>query len=308
LAKLAEADPKVVAITAAMTEGTGLSSFAEKFPDRFFDVGIAEQHAVTFAAGLANHGFRPVLAVYSTFLQRAVDQICHDVCLQNLPVTIAIDRAGVVGSDGPTHHGLFDISYLRSLPNMAILAPISTEELKAMLDWAKAQPRPVAIRYPRGSSSIALPDSPIAPIRIGEPEILLDGDDAAIVALGPMVEHALAASKELAHEGISAAVVNARFVKPLNERFYCKLAEKVKGFITIEDGAAAGGFGSALLELLLRTKPEKAANFAIIGFPDKFIEHGPRSALLRKYGLSPQGIIGAAKKVLANGVETSRGK
>ncbi len=308
LTKLAQSDPKLVAITAAMTEGTGLSAFAERFPDRFFDVGIAEQHAVTFSAGLANQGFRPVLAVYSTFLQRAYDQICHDVCLQNLPVVFAIDRAGVVGTDGPTHHGLFDIAYLRSLPNMIIMAPKSTDELKVMLDWAKEQSRPVAIRYPRGSSSSELASLPVAPVQVGEPEVLAEGDDVAIVALGPMVEQAIAAATELGLEGISASVVNARFVKPLNDQFYCRLAERVKGIVTIEDGAAASGFGSALLEMLMRIKPERTFNLTILGFPDKFIEHGSRSALLRKYGLSSQGIVAAAKKVVTAGVESSRRK
>jgi 1-deoxy-D-xylulose-5-phosphate synthase len=305
---LAKKDPTIVAISAAMAEGTGLSEFAESFPARFFDVGIAEQHAVTFAAGLANQGYRPVVAVYSTFLQRAYDQICHDVCLQNLPVLFAIDRAGVVGSDGPTHHGLFDISYLRSLPNMTVMAPRNAQELKLMLDWAKEQPRPVAIRYPRGSSSTEYADVPTAPIRAGEPEVVAEGDDVAIVALGPMVEQAISAAEELAQEGINATVLNARFVKPLDERFYCRLLEKIKGVVTIEDGVTAGGFGSALLEMLVKIKPEKAANFSIIGFSDKYIEHGPRPALLRKYGLSSQGLVAAVKKVLNTGVESTRQK
>ncbi|RJP25893.1 MAG: 1-deoxy-D-xylulose-5-phosphate synthase [Candidatus Abyssobacteria bacterium SURF_5] len=305
LIEMAKKDPTVAAVTAAMAEGTGLSEFAERFPDRFFDVGIAEQHAVTFAAGLANQGYRPVVAVYSTFLQRAYDQICHDVCLQNLPVLFAIDRAGIVGSDGPTHHGLFDIAYLRNLPNIVIMSPRSTQELKVMLDWAKEQPRAVAIRYPRGSSSTEVVIQPTAPKHAGEPELLLEGEDIAFVALGTMVEQAVIAAQELAKEGINAAVVNARFVKPLDERFYCRLAEKVKGIITIEDGVAAGGFGAALLELLVRIKPDRPAVFSIVGFPDKYIEHGPRPALLRKYGLSSQGLIDAAKKMLKAGVETT---
>jgi 1-deoxy-D-xylulose-5-phosphate synthase len=231
------------------------------------------------------------------------------VCLQNLPVLFAIDRAGVVGSDGPTHHGLFDIAYLRSLPNMIIMAPKNTAELEVMMEWAKEQSRPVAIRYPRGSSSTEVDGQALAPGHAGQPEVALEGgDDVAIVALGPMVEPAILAARELAREGIGATVVNARFVKPLDERFYCRLCEKVKGIVTIEDGVAAGGFGSALLELLVKIKPEKAANCAIIGFPDKYVEHGPRSALLRKYGLSREGIIAAVKKTMHAGVESTRQK
>ena len=301
---MAEKDPKIVAITAAMAEGTGLSDFAARFPDRLFDVGIAEQHAVTFAAGLASDGSRPIVAVYSTFLQRSYDQICHDVCLQNLPVIFAIDRAGVVGSDGCTHHGLFDIAYLRSLPNIAIMAPRNGAELKAMLDWARKQKCPVAIRYARGSAGSPTEKEEM-PTEISHPELLREGHDIALVALGPMVEPALKAADELAHEGTSAAVVNARMVKPLDEQFYSELAEQTKGIITIEDGTVSGGFGSALTELILRTKPEKAAGIVTLGFPDKFIEHGPRSALLRKYGLSAEGILNAAARILGSKIETN---
>jgi 1-deoxy-D-xylulose-5-phosphate synthase len=304
MVEMAERNPRMAAITAAMAEGTGLTEFAEKFPERFFDVGIAEQHAVTFAAGLANEGFRPVVAVYSTFLQRAYDQICHDVCLQGLPVVFAIDRAGVVGRDGPTHHGVFDIAYLRSLPNIAILTPKNGPELKAMLDWASEQSRPAAIRYPRGSSSTVASGQHDAPIELGRPEVLQEGDDIMIVAVGAMVEVALKAADELTQEGVSAGVVNARFVKPLDEKLYCQIAERAKGIITIEDGVASGGFGSGLVELMMKIKPEKIPNVATLGFPDKFIEHGPRSALLRKYGLSVQGVIDAASKLLGVRIET----
>ncbi|RJP73534.1 MAG: 1-deoxy-D-xylulose-5-phosphate synthase [Candidatus Abyssobacteria bacterium SURF_17] len=304
MVQLAEHNPKLVAITAAMAEGTGLIEFAKKFPDRLFDVGIAEQHAVTFAAGLASQGLHPVVAVYSTFLQRAYDQICHDVCLQNLPVVFAIDRAGIVGRDGPTHHGVFDLSYLRGLPNVAILSPTSGPELRAMLEWAVKQSRPVAIRYPRGSPSSATSNLQMTPITLGLPEMLREGDDIAVVALGSMVDVALEAAEELAHEGISVAVVNARFAKPLDERFYCHLTERVKGIVSIEDGVAAGGFGSGLLELILKIKPEKGVGFKILGFPDKFIEHGPRPVLLRKYGLDVAGVADAARKLLGARAET----
>ena len=258
MVEMSERDPRTVAITAAMTEGTGLGELSERFPERLFDVGIAEQHAVTFAAGLAAEGFRPIVAVYSTFLQRAYDQLCHDVCLQNLPVVFAIDRAGVVGSDGPTHHGLFDIAFLRGLPRMAILAPRNGPELTAMLDWAVEQHIPVAVRYPRGLASGAHPETAGAPIEISRPEVIREGSDIAIVALGPMVDVALEASEEMALKGISAKVINARFAKPLDEEFYSHLAGQVKGIVTIEDGIAAGGFGSAIVEALLQEKPEKA--------------------------------------------------
>jgi 1-deoxy-D-xylulose-5-phosphate synthase len=304
----ARKNPKIVAITAAMAEGTGLNEFADKFPSRFFDVGIAEEHAVTFAAGLASSGYRPVVAIYSTFLQRAYDQICHDICLQNLPVLFAIDRAGVVGRDGPTHHGVFDIAYLRSLPNIAVLAPASGAELKAMLEWANEQPGPVAIRYPRGSAATLAAACPENPMELGRPSVLREGDDIMIVALGAMVDVALQAADELEREGVSAGVVNARFVKPLDETMYCRLAERVKGFITIEDGIVAGGFGSGLVELILRIKPEKLSNFVTLGLPHKFVEHGSRPALLRKYGLSVQGVIETAGKLLGTKIETHQQK
>jgi 1-deoxy-D-xylulose-5-phosphate synthase len=276
---------------------------SEKFPERLFDVGIAEQHAVTFAAGLAAEGFRPIVAVYSTFLQRSYDQLCHDVCLQNLPVVFAVDRAGVVGSDGPTHHGLFDVAFLRSLPRMVIVAPKNASELTAMLDWSAEQHAPVAIRYPRGSSSGRCPEGADAPIEMGRPEIIREGDDIAIVALGPMVNAAVDAAEELERKGVSAKVVNARFAKPLDEAFYTSLAGEVKGIITIEDGIVSGGFGSAVMELLLNEAAENAGGVIRLGFPDKFIEHGPRSTLLKKYGLSPDGIINAAGRLLGEKME-----
>jgi 1-deoxy-D-xylulose-5-phosphate synthase len=303
MVKLAKSDPRTVAITAAMTEGTGLSELAEKFPERLFDVGIAEQHAVTFAAGLAAEGFRPIVAVYSTFLQRSYDQLCHDVCLQDLSVVFAVDRAGVVGADGPTHHGLFDIAFLRGLPRMTILAPRNGAELTAMLDWAVEQHIPVAIRYPRGLAAGAQPETAGAPIETACPEIMREGSDIAIVALGPMVDIALEASNEMEGSGISTKVVNARFAKPLDEKFYGDLAGQVKGIVTIEDGIAAGGFGSAVVEAVLQEKPEKASAIVRIGFPDKFIEHGPRSTILKKYGLSVDGIISVAEKLLGGKID-----
>jgi 1-deoxy-D-xylulose-5-phosphate synthase len=252
---------------------------------------------------LAAEGFRPIVAVYSTFLQRSYDQLCHDVCLQDLPVVFAIDRAGVVGSDGPTHHGLFDIAFLRGLPRMAILAPRNGAELTAMLDWAVEQHIPVAVRYPRGLAGGAQPETAGAPIELGHPEVIREGSDIAIVALGPMVDVALEASEEMALKGISAKVINARFAKPLDEEFYSHLAGQVKGIVTIEDGIAAGGFGSAIVETLLQEKPEKAGGVIRLGFPDKFIEHGPRSTILKKYGLSADGIISAADRLLGGKID-----
>ena len=303
IVEMTERDPRTVAITAAMTEGTGLTDMSEKFPERLFDVGIAEQHAVTFAAGLAAEGFRPIIAVYSTFLQRSYDQIFHDVCLQNLPVVFAIDRAGIVGSDGPTHHGLFDIAFLRSLPRLVVMSPRNGPELRAMLDWAIKQETPVAIRYPRGSSHSICPQGDV-PIEMGCPETIREGDDIAIVALGPMVDVALAASEQLAERGVTAKVINARFAKPLAEDFYRRLAEEVKGIITIEDGVASGGFGSAIVELMLKELPEKTSNIIRLGLPDKFIEHGSRTTLLKKYGLSADSIVDAAGKLLGAQLRT----
>jgi 1-deoxy-D-xylulose-5-phosphate synthase len=297
IVSMTEKDPRTVAITAAMTEGTGLKKLSERFPERLFDVGIAEQHAVTFAAGMAAEGFRPIVAIYSTFLQRSYDQIFHDVCLQNLPVVFAVDRAGAVGSDGPTHHGMFDVAFLRTLPRLAVLSPKNGAELEAMLDWTVKQQVPVAIRYPRGSSRSNCPHGD-TPIEMGRPEIVREGQDIAIVALGPMVDAALEAAEKMEAEGLSTMVINARFAKPLDKEFYRDIASRVKGIITIEDGIIAGGFGSAVVELMQNEAPEKAGAIITLGFPDKFIEHGSRATLLKKYGLSADGILGAADRLL----------
>lgn len=294
---LAQENHKIVAVTAAMPEGTGLSDFARKFPDRFFDVGIAEQHGVTFAAGLASEGLRPVVAIYSTFLQRAYDQIIHDVCIDNYPVVFAIDRGGVVGEDGPTHHGLFDFSFLRSMPNLTVLAPKDEYEFSAMLETAVNHEGPVAIRYPRGKVTGAKASSQFQPIQIGKAEILREGSDVLILAIGQTVSEAISAAEILAEKNISACVVNARSVKPLDTDLICELAAKTPKIITIEDHVRMGGFGSAVLECLT-DNGITGITIERIGYPDRFIEHGSQMELRQKYGVSANGIIDAALRLL----------
>ena len=287
--KIASCDEKVVAITAAMPDGTGLSPFAKEFPERFFDVGIAEQHAVTFAAGLAAQGFKPVVAVYSTFLQRAYDQVFHDVCLQNLPVTFAIDRAGVVGSDGPTHHGVFDLSYLRHLPNMTLMAPKDENELQHMLFSSVEHGGPVAIRYPRGNGYGVPLDQNYRLLPIGKGETMRSGGDGAIIAIGTMAYPALEAAQSLFSEGIDLAVINARFVKPLDRGLILEAARNSGIIFTVEENVLQGGFGTAVLELL----EEEAVDVKVVrlGFPDSFIEQGEQPLLKSMFGLDTAGII-----------------
>jgi len=287
--ELAEKDERVVAITAAMPEGTGLDKFAERFPDRFFDVGIAEQHALTFAAGLAKEGFIPVVAIYSTFLQRAYDEILHDVCLQNLPVIMAIDRAGIVGADGPTHHGMFDISCLRHIPNMAIMAPKDENELRHMLKTAVKCGRPAAIRYPRGEGYNIDISSPTKELPFGKAEILKDGNALLILAIGVTVYPAMDAAKRLEKIGINAAVVNCRFAKPLDEDLIISFAKKTGKVMTVEENALDGGFGSAVLELLEKNGLS-GCSVKRIGVPDEFVEHGSQKELRRLYCLDADGI------------------
>ncbi|MBU1038100.1 MAG: 1-deoxy-D-xylulose-5-phosphate synthase [Candidatus Omnitrophica bacterium] len=285
--ELASKDPKIVGITAAMIDGTGFNKFSQDYPGRFFDVGIAEEHAVGFSAGLAGGGLKPVTAVYSTFLQRGYDQIIHDVCLQNLPVTFCLDRAGIVGEDGPTHHGVFDIAYLRHIPNLTFMAPATPAELKAMLELALSLNSPVAIRYPKGGSS--LDKAPGLPVKLGKAEILKDGRDIVIISIGVMADTALEIAGVLAKKKINAMVINARFIKPLDEVLLTDVFSRIKKVITIEDGVLDGGFGAAVLEFAEahHIGPIKLKRF---GFPDKFIEHGRRSELFSKYNLTPQAI------------------
>jgi len=294
--KLGYLDPRVIAVTAAMSNGTGLEEFGKLFPDRFFDVGIAEQHGVTFAAGMATEGLKPVVAIYSTFLQRAYDQILHDVCLPNLDVTFAIDRAGIVGEDGPTHHGAFDISYLRSLPNMVVMSPKDENELQHMLKTALDYPGPAAIRYPRGKGEGVALDPEFKSLEIGRAELMKEGRDLVAIALGHMVHPTLRAAEQLKLAGIDVAVVNARFVKPLDRELILNLARGVGRIITIEENVLQGGFGSAILELL---EEEGLSQVVVkrIGLPDRFIEHGPQGLLREKYGLNSQGIIKILRKV-----------
>ena len=300
LVELAEQDDHIVAITAAMPDGTGLYKFAEKFPERFNDVGIAEQHAVTFAAGLAAAGFRPVVAAYSTFLQRAYDQIVHDVCLQNLPVVFAIDRAGLVGDDGPTHHGAFDISYLRHIPNLVVAAPADASELRAMLRLAVQHDGPFAIRYPRGSS----PEIPARQVRramsVGTGEVLADGEDVCILALGSAVGPSAQALEILRESGISAALINARFVKPLDSELITDYAKRCGRLLLVEENSMQGGFGSAVLELLAGAGISGTA-IRQIGLPDRFIDHGAQPILHEMCGLDAQSIAQAAAELSKKG-------
>ena len=297
LISLAKTDKKIIAITAAMADGTGLDSFAEQFSDRFYDVGIAEQHAVTFAAGLSLKGFKPVVAIYSTFLQRAYDQVLHDVCLPNLPVTFAIDRAGIVGEDGPTHQGLFDLSYLRSLPNMVLMAPKDENELQHMIKTAIEYNGPSAVRYPRGSGEGVKLDKDIKTIEIGRAEIIKDGNDAVILTIGNTVYPSIEASTILSGKGIDAAVVNMRFVKPIDRAMIKDFCKKTGFIFTVEENVLQGGFGSAVLEVL---EEEGLNNIKVkrIGLPDKFIEHGSQSIIREKYHLTPSAIASAISEFL----------
>ena len=294
MVELASADEKIVAVTAAMPEGTGLVGFSEEFPDRFFDVGIAEQHGVTFAAGMATEGFKPVVAIYSTFLQRAYDQLVHDVCLENLPVTFALDRGGIVGEDGPTHHGLFDFSYLRAMPNIVVMAPRDENELRRMLKTAVDYPGPIALRYPRGAGIGVAFEDPITPLPIGRGEILTRGDDLLILAIGVTVNEAVSAQKILADTyGFKATVVDCRFVKPLDTELLCDLAGKIPNILTVEENVRQGGFGSAVLEALHDAGVE-GIRVKRLGIRDTFVEHGARDILRAKYGIDANGIVRAA--------------
>jgi 1-deoxy-D-xylulose-5-phosphate synthase len=294
LRKIAAEDEKVVAITAAMPDGTGLTPFAGEFPQRFFDVGIAEQHGVTFAAGLAAEGLKPVFAVYSSFLQRAFDQVFHDVCLQNLHVVFAIDRGGVVGSDGPTHHGIFDLSYLRALPNMTLMAPKDENELQHMIQTALDQDGPVAVRYPRGNGLGVPLDQELRDLPIGKGEILRTGRDGTLLAVGSMVYPALEAAEKLAGEGVDLSVVNARFIKPLDRELILSLAADGGRIFTIEENALQGGFGTAVLELF-EEEGVTGVSVTRLGYPDRFLEQGEQPDLRSACGLDAAGIAASVR-------------
>ncbi len=297
LTALAAKDERIVAITAAMLEGTGLKSFAETYPQRFFDVGIAEQHAVTFAAGLAAQGLKPVCTIYSTFLQRAYDNVLHDVCLQRLPVTFALDRGGLVGADGPTHHGVFDYGYLRHIPNLVFCAPRDEVELQRIIATAADYDGPFAYRYPRGSGSggMALVEDPQL-LAIGKGEKLRDGNDAVLVAIGSSVAESMAAAELLATEGIAVSVVDARFIKPLDDALIVAAIENAGRLVTVEENVVQGGFGSAVLEMLA----EKGVRVptALIGLPDDFVEQGTQKELRSRYGIDASGIAAKVRALV----------
>ena len=298
MVEFAKKDESIVAVTAAMPEGTGLTEFCEKYPDRFFDVGIAEQHGVTFAAGLASQGMKPVVAIYSTFLQRAYDQILHDVCIESLPVKFAVDRGGIVGEDGPTHHGLFDFSYLRHLPNMIVMAPKDENELAQMLLTALEYDKgPIAFRYPRGSGVGVFIDAPVTPLAIGKAEKLTTGNDVVILAIGSTVFESMAAQKILEEQSIHATVVNCRFVKPLDSELIGGLVNAIPYVVTVEENVRQGGFGSAVLECLSDLGIQ-GYRMKRVGILDRFVAHGNQSFLRKKYGLTAEHIAAAVKQLI----------
>jgi 1-deoxy-D-xylulose-5-phosphate synthase len=281
-----------------MPEGTGLSQFAALYPERFFDVGICEQHALTFAAGLALEGFKPVAAIYSTFLQRAYDQVVHDICLQNLPVTIVMDRGGLVGEDGPTHHGVFDLSYLRQVPNMVLMAPADENELQRMLKTALEHDGPAALRYPRGEAQGVPLDSKIRSMDIGQGKLLREGDELAILAIGNRVWPVVEAAKELEREGVRAAIVNCRFVKPLDKELILETAQQSNRVLTVEENVLQGGFGSAVLELLAE---EGLTGIRVVrlGIGDQFVEHASQEVQRSICSIDTRAIVKAARAMVA---------
>jgi 1-deoxy-D-xylulose-5-phosphate synthase len=288
LVELAKHDDKIVGITAAMDTGTGLDIFAKAFPDRMYDVGIAEQHAVTFAAGLAAQGMRPVAAIYSTFLQRGFDQVVHDVCIQDLPVTFALDRAGIVGADGPTHHGLYDMAYLRCIPNIVLMAPKDENELRRMLMTALYCGHPAAVRYPRGNGLGVAMEETITALPVGQGEMLREGSDLLLAAIGAMVAPALKVAERLEQEGISCGVMNARFIKPLDAGLLLDQAAKVRGIVTLEEGCAPGGLSAAVLEALADGGAVKPVLRCAV--EDHIVSHGDPKRLMDEEGLSPEAL------------------
>ncbi len=296
LCELAEKDPRIVAITAAMPEGTGLHSFAERFPQRFFDVGIAEQHAVTFAAGMAANGLRPVVAIYSSFMQRAYDSLIHDVCLQNLPVVFCLDRGGLVGADGPTHHGAFDLSFLRPIPHLTVMAPRDEHELRRALVTALSHNGPFALRYPRGAGEGVDLSLPVDALEIGRGEKLRDGSDVVICAVGVGVPTALEAAGQLAAAGISAAVLDGRFIKPLDSELLVAEARRCRRVVTIEENVLMGGFGSTVLETLSEHGVD--APVLRLGLPDRFVEQGSQAELRARLHIDAGGVLQSVKEFM----------
>ncbi|MCB2185782.1 MAG: 1-deoxy-D-xylulose-5-phosphate synthase [Deltaproteobacteria bacterium] len=297
MVELGAARPEMIAITAAMPEGTGLQDFAAAYPERFVDVGIAEQHAVTFAAGLACEGFHPVVAIYSTFMQRAFDQVVHDVCLTSLPVVLALDRGGIVGEDGETHQGLLDLSFLRCVPNLALMSPADEDELRHMLLTALERQGPVALRYPRGAGRGVPLAGPPRVLPWGKAELRREGGDVLLAGIGVGVEWCEQAADELAQEGIAAAVLNARFIKPLDEDLICELAARCQAVVTVEENEVAGGFGSAVLEALARRGI--LVPVELVGVRDTFVEHGAQALLRHKYRVDGKETAAAARRIIA---------
>jgi 1-deoxy-D-xylulose-5-phosphate synthase len=296
LVSLAKRDEKIVAITAAMPKGTGLDIFQREFPKRFYDVGIAEPHAVGFASGLAKGGFKPVVAIYSTFLQRSFDQIIHDVALQKLPVVFAVDRAGLVGEDGPTHHGVFDVGYLRLIPNMACMAPKDKEEFEDMLEFALQLNTPVSIRYPR-AEAYSLNNR--QPVELGKSQILIEEGEICLLALGTMTKIALECASLLKQDNINVTIINARFIKPLDEELLNYLANKMRLIVTLEDSNLDCGFGSAVLEFYEKTGQLDRVRLVRTGLPAEFLSGGGREKLLKIYGLDALSLATRIKKVLS---------
>ena len=289
LIELAKSDPKIVAVTAAMPEGTGLDKFNKAFPDRMFDVGIAEEHAVTFSGGMATQGMKPVAAIYSTFLQRAFDQVFHDVTIMDLPVVFALDRGGIAGADGPTHHGIYDMAYLRIFPNMICMAPKDENELRHMLKTALGTGHPTSLRYPRGNGVGVAIDAEMKTLPIGKGEVMREGSDGAIFAIGTEVWPAVRASEMLAKEGLNVAVINARFIKPLDEELIARYCQPGARIVTVEEGSLAGGFGSAVMERVQQMGIEGVL-FHRIGIPDEYVHHGTQDVLRAQYDLHAEGI------------------
>jgi len=294
LIELAKKDPKIIAVTGAMPDGTGLDKFAKVFPERMFDVGIAEEHAVTFCGGMATQGMKPVAAIYSTFLQRAFDQVFHDVAIMDLPVVFALDRGGIAGADGPTHHGIYDMAYLRIFPNMICMAPKDENELRHMLKTAFETCHPTSLRYPRGNGAGVKMDAELQSLPIGKGEVLREGTDATIFAIGNEVWPSMEAAEILSRDGISVAVINARFIKPLDDELITKYCQPYSAVITVEEGSLAGGFGSAIMErceeLGLRN-----VRFHRIGIPDEYVHHGTQDVLRAQYDLHSEGIAGRVR-------------
>src|SRR5687767_9732860 len=298
LTKLAHKDPKIVAITAAMPEGTGLDKFGKAHPERMFDVGIAEEHAVTFSGGMATQGMKPIAAIYSTFLQRAFDQVFHDVTIMDLPVVFALDRGGIAGADGPTHHGIYDMAYLRIFPNMICMAPKDENELQHMLKTAFETGHPTSLRYPRGNGVGVAMDSALKSLPVGKGEVMREGATATIFAIGNEVWPSMQAAEMLAKEGINIAVVNARFIKPLDEELIRRFCTPGAHVLTVEEGSLAGGFGSAVMEKAQELGLE-GVKFHRIGIPDEYVHHGTQDVLRAQYDLHPEGIVRRVRQFLA---------